>query len=110
MTQLPCSFSCKIRCPNNIVRSIEFSRDDTGEIIKDKIDSSTGYWKTEIKLFFDKIEITDDETFEDLSKRGFTVDSKLEVTLVNPFEIIVDCANGRKLPIPVTIYTRCYPI
>jgi hypothetical protein len=74
--------------------------------MKGKIDSSIGYSKTEINLFFDNIEVTDYETFEDLAKRGFTVDSELEARFDNPFEIIVECANGRKLHVPVTIHTR----
>jgi hypothetical protein len=78
--------------------------------MKDKIDSCTGYSKTEMKLFFDNTEVTDDETFRDIAKRGFTVDSELEARLVNPFEIIVECANGRKLPVHVTERTRCFAV
>jgi hypothetical protein len=110
MTQLPYDFSCKVRCPNNIVHPIEFTIFDTGRKIKDIIDSFTGYSKTEMKLFFDNIEVTDDETFESLSRRVFTVDSELEARLVNPFEIIVECENGRKLPVHVTSHTRLLAI
>jgi hypothetical protein len=110
MTQLPWYFFCKIGCANNIAHSVGFFRDDTGLKMKDKIDSSTGYSKTEMKLFFDNTEVTADETFEDLARRGFTVASQLEVRLNNQFEIIVECANGRKLPIHVTIHTRLLAI
>jgi hypothetical protein len=78
--------------------------------MKEEIDSSTGYSKTEMKLFFDNIEVTDDETFENLERRGFTVDSELEVRFDNPFEIIVDCANGRKISVPVADHTRCFAV
>jgi hypothetical protein len=78
--------------------------------MKDKIDCSTGYSKTEMKLFFDNIEVTDDKTFQALEGRGFTADSELEARLVNPFEIIVECANGRKLPVHVTEHTRCFAV
>jgi hypothetical protein len=74
--------------------------------MKNNIDSLTGYSKTEMKLFFDNIEVTDDETFDDLARRGFGKDSELEVRLVNPFEIIVNCTNGRKVPVHVTEHTR----
>jgi hypothetical protein len=78
--------------------------------MKAKIDSSTGCSKTDIKLFFDNIEVTDDETFIDIERKGFTVDSGLEVRLVKPFELIVVCANGRKLPVHVTDHTRCFAV
>jgi hypothetical protein len=78
--------------------------------MKNKIDSSTGYSKTEMKVFFDSIEVTDDETFDNLERRGFTVASELEIRFVNPFEIIVDCVNGRKQPVHVTIHTRCFAV
>jgi hypothetical protein len=106
MTWYSDAFICKVRCPNNIAHSVEFSKVDTGLTMKDKIDSSTGYSKTEMKVFFDNIEVTDDEIFEDLARRGFTVDSELETRLINPFEIIVDCSNGRKLLVHVTRQTR----
>jgi hypothetical protein len=78
--------------------------------MKYKIDSSTGYSKTEMKLIFHNIEIADDESFEDLVKKGFTIDAEVEARLVNPFEIIAICANGRKLHVPVTIHTRMLAI
>jgi hypothetical protein len=78
--------------------------------MKYKIDSSTGYSKTEMKLFFDNIEVPDDETFVDLARRGFTIDSEIEVRHVNPLEIIVDCANEKKLHVHVTMHTRCLAV
>jgi hypothetical protein len=34
MTELPIAFSCKIRCPNNMILSVGVSKNHTGKTIK----------------------------------------------------------------------------
>jgi hypothetical protein len=60
----------------------------------------------EMKIYFGEHEKGKNETFVDLEKIGFKIESELEYVIVDPFDVVVECENDEIIPICVSPSTR----
>jgi hypothetical protein len=106
MFVLPSTFACTVRRPGKDVYQIECSRDDDRSTVEENIRS--GMKKrciAEMKIYFGEHEMGKSETFGELERIGFTIESELEYVLVDPIGVVVECENDEIIPICVSSST-----
>jgi hypothetical protein len=105
MIHLPLSFDCSVKCPNGESYSIKLYSVDSGNEMKKRINSETGYSKEEMTLFFNSLKIHDHMLFQDLEPEKFPQSSQIIVCLENPFSVIVRCSNKKQCTVLVSSHT-----
>jgi hypothetical protein len=95
-TELPEEFDCCIKTPNEEELKIKCKPQDTGQTLKKLTFKKYAYREYEFQLFFLDEEVDNDQTLQDLTRKEFTPESKLELVFLNPIKVVVKLIDGTK--------------
>jgi hypothetical protein len=101
MAELPWAFCCSFIGPNQEKYEIGYRCDDTAMKVKERFSELSGYPKDNLKVFFERHAMDDNEYLQELVPLGFTTGSELNVKLVDCFQITVETEDGKEFVVDV---------
>jgi hypothetical protein len=101
---------CTIKTPNEKKEQVKIPWKNAVQEVKKTFAYYKDFRKEEILLFYNGEEVSDEETFGEISSRGLTHESNLEIQFVNGFKIKVILFDGKKTEVLSTHHCRIHYI